>query len=332
MPRWATFTDKRLLAMRLCDLGLSVEGSWLVRPIKELYTELEAAKLTLRPHLWLSQEWFSPDGIPGIAIPFFLAHPRLARLERKLMGEVEGGRHDQCLKILRHEAGHALQHGFLLHKKPRWREVFGPSSQPYPDAYRPNPRSKSYVLHLELWYAQSHPDEDFAETFAEWLRPGSRWRSRYQGWPALQKLEYVDTLAKSLAGKAPLVRSKRTVEPLSSLRLTLGEYYEQKRARYAHRYPEDYDADLRRLFSGTRGETAAKFMRRHRAQVRTLVARFAGEHVFALDQVWKEMSGRAQELRLHVPERSDESAMQLAVVLAMQTVNYLHKRAQAHPM
>ena len=26
-------------------------------------------------------------------------------------------------------------------------------------------------MHLDPWYAQSHPDEDFAETFAVWLTP-----------------------------------------------------------------------------------------------------------------------------------------------------------------
>jgi hypothetical protein len=233
---------------------------------------------------------------------------------------------------MRHEAGHALQHAFALHKRKRWRTMFGPSSVPYPDAYKPNPRSKSYVLHLELWYAQSHPDEDFAETFAEWLRPGSRWRSRYQGWPALQKLVYVDELLTELRGKGAIVKSRRTVEPLSSLKITLGDYYEQKRARYRKHYPEHYDEDLRRLFPGKSGVSAARFMRGHRAEVRTLVSKFASEHIFALDQVWKEMSGRCTELSLYV--KGDERAlvMQLAVVVAMQTVNYLHKRSQAHPM
>jgi hypothetical protein len=329
MPRWATFTDRRLLAMRLCDLGVRIEGSWLERPIAELYTELEAARLLIRPHLWLSQEWFSPEGITGIAVPFFLAHPRLMRLEKKLMGEVEGGRPGQCLKILRHEAGHTLQHGFLLHKRKRWRDVFGRSSEPYPDAYRPNPRSKRYVVHLELWYAQSHPDEDFAETFAEWLRPGSRWRSRYQGWPALAKLEYVDSLIAELRGKRPLVRSKAKVEPLSELTMTLGQYYEDKRARYARRFPEDYDADLRRLFPGRSGTTAAQFMRAHKSEVRGLVASFAGDSIVALEQVWKEMLGRAKELRLYV---KGDPRVALAIVLAMQTVNYLHKRARVQPM
>ena len=41
-------------------------------------------------------------------------------------------------------------------------------------------------------YAQKHPDEDWAETFAVWLE-GGPWRRRYRDWQvALAKLEYVD--------------------------------------------------------------------------------------------------------------------------------------------
>ena len=75
-----------------------------------------------------------------------------------------------------------------------WRATFGKASRPYPDIYRPRPASRDFVLHLGHWYAQSHPTEDFAETFAVWLQPRARWRREYQGWPALRKLEYVDEL------------------------------------------------------------------------------------------------------------------------------------------
>ena len=50
-------------------------------------------------------------------------------------------------------------------------------------AYTPDPNSRAYVQHLDYWYAQSHPFEDYAETFAVWLRPSSRWKRRYEGWP-----------------------------------------------------------------------------------------------------------------------------------------------------
>ncbi|MEZ4270347.1 MAG: putative zinc-binding metallopeptidase [Myxococcota bacterium] len=115
--------------------------------------------------MWLGEEWFCPAGIPGFAVPFYLAHPRLMRLERKMMLEAEGSNLSWCMKLLRHETGHAIQNAFRLHQRRLWQRMFGKSSQAYPKSYQPNPSSRSYVLNLYLWYAQSHPDEDFAETF-----------------------------------------------------------------------------------------------------------------------------------------------------------------------
>ncbi len=339
MQSLARMSDEALLALRLCDLSrhlkLDIQRSWLRRPVAELYVELEAAGLTLRPHVWLSQEWFSPAGVPGIAIPFYLAHPRLRRLERAQMGEVEGGSHLSCLRILRHEAGHALQHAFNLHRRKGWREHFGASTVPYPDRYRPNPASKRYVIHLDLWYAQSHPDEDFAETFAEWLRPGSRWRSRYAGWPALRKLEYIDGLIAELGSRRPPVRTRRRVEPLSELKTTLEEYYAEKRQRYARPQPTRYDADLLRLFSpaGRNGkETAAQFMRRHQREIQHLVLRFASDHAHALDIVWREMRQRAAKLRLQRTRAERDLVHELGVSVAMHTVAYVHAPRRVHRM
>ena len=144
--------------------------------------------------MWLSEEWFSPDGVPGIAVPFYLAHPRLERLERRMMRNVEGGSAESAMRILRHEAGHAIDTAYRLRRRKRWREVFGPASLPYPDTYKARPGSRRYVQHLGEWYAQSHPCEDFAETFAVWLKPNSSWRRTYAQWPAFHKLEFVDEL------------------------------------------------------------------------------------------------------------------------------------------
>jgi len=151
---WEKCSTQELLDWRLCDLGVELEGSWLEYPIERLYLELEARNLRVRPHCWLSEEWFSPDGVPGIAIPFYLAHPRLKRLERSQILEVEGGTQSECIRLLRHEAGHAIQHAFRLHRRKKWRSVFGSSTEPYPDYYRPNPGSRRYVVHLPYWYAQ----------------------------------------------------------------------------------------------------------------------------------------------------------------------------------
>ncbi len=208
-PPWAGLDDEQLLELRFCDLKLEIKGTLLERRIEKLYDELVDRGIEFRPHCWLSTEWFSPDGVPGIAIPFYLAHPRLMKLEESQVLEVEGGTPRWCMQLLRHESAHALDSAFRLHYKRTWREVFGRYSDPYAKFYTPKPYSKSYVLHLDYWYAQSHPAEDWAETFAVWLDPHSRWRKRYRGWSALKKLQYVDRLMQDVAGRKPVVSDAR---------------------------------------------------------------------------------------------------------------------------
>ena len=186
-PAWARWSDERLLEVKLCDLGVSIDGTPLESRIAEVHRELAARGFVFRAHYWLSDEWFTPDGVPGIAIPFYLAHPRLARLEERQMLEVEGGTSDWCLRILRHEIGHAIDNAYCLRRRRTRQKLFGLPSQPYPEFYLPKPYSRSFVLHLDPWYAQSHPDEDFAETFAVWLTPSSMWRKRYARWPTVMK-------------------------------------------------------------------------------------------------------------------------------------------------
>ena len=176
---WANWSEERLLQLRMRDLDVSIEGTWLEQCVDQLYEELVARGMRLLPHVWLSDEWFSPGGVGGFAIPFYLTHPRLRRLERSQLLDVEGATRAECMRIMRHEAGHAFQHAYQLHRRRRWQQLFGKSSTRYPEYYRPNPASTRHVQHLRLWYAQSHPDEDFAETFAVWRRPRSDWRTRY---------------------------------------------------------------------------------------------------------------------------------------------------------
>ena len=325
---WAELPDDELLEVRMCELGLRIEKTPLAKRVERLYAELEHREIRFRPHCWLSDEWFSCDGVPGIAIPFYLAHPRLARLERKLMLEVEGGTQDWCMRILRHEAGHAIDTAYGLHRRRRWREVFGKYSQPYPSFYQPKPYSKKYVLHLDSWYAQSHPSEDFAETFAVWLKPRSRWRSQYRGWSALKKLQYVDELMTEIRDARPAVVTRRHVAPLRSMRKTLGEHYAEKRARYGMDYPEFYDRDLRRLFcissDGPKLPSAAAFLRRIRAELRRIVARWTGEYQYTIDQVLGEMIDRCGELDLRLDRHEARVRREALVMLTVQIMNYLH--------
>lgn len=328
--QWARYSNERLLDVRLCELGLRLERTWLQRCLGEVYRELERRGLRLRPHAWLSTDWFSPDGVAGVAIPFYLAHPRLMRLERSQMLEVEGGSREECLKILRHECGHAFQHAYALQRRRRWRELFGPSTRKYPEVYRPNPASRRYVQHLRLYYAQSHPEEDFAETFAVWLQPRALWRKRYAGWPALRKLEYVDALMAELADSRPKVSSRARVDPLPKLRTTLRAYYEAKRGQYLVGRPAIYDRDLRRLFSDDpkhrNRQRASRFLRRNRAEVRRLVARWTGQYQFTLEQVLDDMIGRCRELKLRAVGPERRLLMDFAVLLTVNTMHFIYSR------
>src|SRR5947207_6952930 len=197
---WTSWPDDKLLDLRISQLGVTIEGSVLESRIAELQRELDARGLTFHPHFWLSAEWFSPDGVPGVAIPFYLAHPRLERLERRIMHEAEGGNTRLLLRILRHEAGHALDNAYRLRRRKRWRAVFGPASLPYPARYRARPGSRRYVHHLGESYAQAHPSEAFAETLPVWPTPKSGWRKRYAGWPPLHKLRPLHEPVASVRG------------------------------------------------------------------------------------------------------------------------------------
>ncbi|MBA2302860.1 MAG: putative zinc-binding metallopeptidase [Acidobacteria bacterium] len=326
---WGGWTDDKLLDLRINQLGVTIDQSALKDRIGALQTELDARALgAFVPHFWLSAEWFSPDGIPGVAIPFYLAHPRLERLERAQMLEVEGGTPEWCMKILRHEAGHAIDNAYKLRQRRRRQQLFGPSYMQYPNYYTPKPYSKSFVLHLDSWYAQSHPDEDFAETFAVWLNPGSDWRTRYVDWPALKKLEYMDALMGELAGRPMIVTARRKIEPLSKLRKTLRAHYERKRRHYGVEHPHFYDRDLRRLFSDKPeyggNIKAARFIARVRKDVRRMVSEWTGEYQYTIDQVLESMLKRANATNLRLKRSEESTKSDFLVMLTVQTMNYLH--------
>ena len=325
---WAAWSDEKLLDMRMCDLQLEIQDTDLEKRIEHLFQELEDWGLCFRPFFWLSDDWFTPDGVSGIAIPFYLAHPRLTRLELNKMFEVEGGTPEWCLQILRHETGHAIENAYLLRLRRRRQKLFGKSSKAYPEHYTPKPYSKSFVLHLDSWYAQSHPDEDFAETFAVWLDPQSMWRERYAGWPVLKKLQYIDQLMHEIAKREPLVEPQRRVEPVTRLSKTLREHYQKKRRHYGLEHPNFYDRDLRRLFSDAQefkgNMTAVSFLGRNRKEVRRKVARWTGEYQYTIDQVLQDMIDRSRELNLRLANNEDQTKLDFTVLLTVQTMNYLH--------
>ena len=335
MPRnrypWATLPDSQLLDVRLRNLGVRIEGTWIEECVADLHEELARRGLRFRPHVWLSNDWFVPGSIPGIAIPFYLAHPRLMKLERKQMLDVEGGTRLEMMKILRHECGHAIDNAYAVSRQSRWQDLFGNPGKHYPEYYRPNPASRHFVHHLRLYYAQSHPLEDFAETFAVVIASRNEgWRKRYAGWPALRKLEYVDELLRRMPRKRMVRNSRLKPDALSTLNMTLRQYYAEKRQQYLVSYPDIYDADLRRLFSDDpkhrRRELASRFLRRNRSEIRRLVATWTGEYQFTLEQVLKDMIGRSRELKLRAAGPERRLRMEFAILLTVKTMDFHYSR------
>jgi hypothetical protein len=312
---WARLDDAALLRLRFRDLRLRIEDSPVWPDIERVYAELERRGIRFKPHVWLSESWFSPDGVPGIAVPFFAAHPRLGRLERRLIGYAEGGSGIGRLQLLRHEAAHALDAAYGLRRRADWRRVFGRASLPYHREYVARPSSRDHVLHLRHWYAQSHPTEDFAETFAVWLQPKARWRREYAGWPALDKLEYVDGLMAEIEGSAPRNRDRSIVAPLSQNATSLERYYRRKAARYGHHADDRYDRWLERVFARRaarpRSVAAARFVGEIEPELRRSLVRLPHGHAYLADHAMGIVKQRARELDLVLrgPRRASKAAV-----------------------
>ena len=331
-PFWVNYEDEDLLDIRLCDLDIHLEGTEVMERIDRLYEELEERGFSIKPHVWFSTEWFSPDGVPGIAVPYYLAHERLTRLEEKMMLKAEGAGERECMRILRHETGHVICSAYRLHFKPSWRRVFGRFTERYPESSVPKPKSRRFVQHLDWFYAQAHPAEDFAETFAVWLTPHSRWRQQYANWPALKKLEYVDELMEEIAGEPAVVRNRSHIEPIKGIRLTLREHYRLKQQDYENDWPDFYDRDLRRIFSDEEryadNETAAAFLRRSRSEIRATVADWTGAHPYTIEHVLRDMIDRCKELKLRMMLNERYTRLQATLMITVQSMKFLQGGGQ----
>ena len=324
---WTQLSDEHLLEKKISELHLKLAGSELEPLIQQLNAELTQKGLSFHPPCFIGDEWFCPVGVPAIGIPFFLVHDRLRRLERKLMLEVEGESPAWFMKLMRHEAGHAYSYAYQLYKKKKWQQQFGLASTEETDTYRPRPYSRSYVIHLEDWYAQSHPDEDFAETFAVWLTPDLDWRKRYRGWKAVQKLEYLDELMKSIAGKPPVHQPKFRPATLDGLNQKLKTYYAKKRKLFEEDFPDFFDRDLRALFAATAagGDSvkAASYLRQHRRSIMESVAKWTAGKKYTVNQLLKDLIDRCSELDLRVRAHDAELQLQVASYVTSLVMNYL---------
>jgi hypothetical protein len=357
-----------LLGRRISDLGLRVQGSPVEQLVERLYAELSERGLVFRPPVYLTDEWGCPEGVAAIGVPFYLADRRLERLERERAVVLE--EEDDPMKIMRHETGHAFNYAYRLHARPEWRRLFGPYSRPYRDRFRVDPFSRDHVRHILGWYAQKHPDEDFAETFAVWLTPGLDWRARYQAWPALRKLEYVDAVmaeVRNIEVAVPRIRAEHL--PVEAMHTTLGDHYAGWEE-LPLGDPSHFDGDLRNIFptptasrvepaagsavgsaagsgpapapaaksavgsepGGAATDTAAGFIRGHRRELVRRIAYWTGETTHVVRQLVDHLLERAEALELSHTGDGEATLIELTAFSTAVIMNYSYTNQLGHDM
>jgi hypothetical protein len=326
-----TITEEDLLNVRVCDLPLKIEGSWLEECIKELCKELDEKGFVFKPACYLADEWLTPDNEPIVGIPFFLAHPTLMKLEKKMMIDVEGGTKQWCMKLLRHETGHALNYAYKLYKKTKWRKIFGKFSKEYADTYRFRPYSKSFVRHLEDYYAQYHPDEDFSETFAVWLTPNLDWRAQYKGWGAFEKLKYVDEVMNEIRRKEPLVKEGEKYWQAKDMRIMLKNFYKKKRASFAEAFPDFHDSNLKKIFVSqetlpqvSKFPLAWELIKKYRRDILNNVSAWTGEKKYIINELLKTVIERSSVLKLRVPVSEPLAVLKISTYITTLVMNYMY--------
>jgi Putative zinc-binding metallo-peptidase len=316
---------KSLLDTRICDLGLAIEGSSVEKFVEQLHRELEQKKiLKFRPACYLTDEWGCPSGEPVIGIPFYLARPDLAQIERE-NNDLETDR--EIMMYLRHEAGHAFNYAYKLHRTPEWKQLFGPYRRPYRENYRPVLFSKDYVRYLPGWYAQKHPDEDFAETFAVWMTPRSGWRKKYRGWSAMTKLRYMDRIARELGNADPLRKRGEPDVTTSEMEMTVGDFYRNSTDQIPL-VEVTQDGDLAAVFNaskkGRNAQPAAAFLQEHRKAIVDQIARWTAMQRPMVKRFVEALEKRSAELELMIDRRKQaEYLSEITVFATTLVMNHL---------
>jgi hypothetical protein len=314
------------------DLGARIAGSWLEPVLDEFHRELEQKGIRhLRPRFYLSTEWGVPFDTTAIAIPFYLARPDLIALYAEHAGRLEGATRPELLRYLRHEMGHAVNYGYQLYKREDWTKTFGSIDQPYDEDYRPEPFSRRFVNHLPGWYAQKHPDEDWAETFAVWLTPGRDWQAEYAGWPeALAKLRYCDQVMAEVRDREPVVTDQTLDEPAEHLTASLEEYFKGD-ALGPEELPPGLDGSLRSVFEdeGAPADVprrpASHLIRRLERELTADVFRWTGHFPERTRELLRRMAERADQLRQVYPAaRELETAVALTALVTALAMNHVH--------
>lgn len=315
--------QNELLSRKISEMSLAISGTRLEESILQLYAELEKAGISFRPKTYLSDGWGCPDGVPVIGIPFYLADPELARLEGQLTDE-EAEDEAQVMMYLRHEAGHAFNYAYRLHTNPGWRKLFGSFSKPYKENYRSSPFSARYVHHIPRWYAQKHPDEDFAETFAVWLTPDSAWQKRYANTHALTKLQYVDRVARRYGRRPAIVTAETLDTPVEELTMTLQTWYEaDEDSNSRPSLHHVIDEHLKALFPEAEGQPAEDVLEANRKRLIRDVNHWTSIDRDILSTLYNELRERVQFLGLKSsPDQTTARMVSMAVFFTTLVMNY----------
>jgi hypothetical protein len=331
------FQESSLRTAQIRDLGLKIEGTKLEPIIREFEAELQAAGITsLKPRFYLSTEWGVAFGTISIAIPFYLAKPELEVIQAEQVGHIEGVSKADILRYLRHEMGHVVNYGHRLYEREEWVKFFGSITQPYVEEYQPQPFSRRFVRHLPGWYAQKHPDEDWAETFAVWITSGQDWRKTYEKWPtALAKVEYCDRLMAELREQEPLVKAEDRDQDVGELSYSLHDYYTSLRPG-ADDPPPGLEGALTAIFddldlpdggsSQTPSKPASALIRRMERDLVDNVFRWTGHFPERTRPLVRHLAEKADELKQVYPaNRERDVAVAITTLVTALAMNHVHR-------
>ena len=334
------FRESNLFGTPIRDLKLSIEGTRLAPLLEQFLQELKAKNVhRLAPKFHLSTEWGVPFGTVVIGIPFYLARPELTDLHGEEVGHIEGFNETDILRYLRHEMGHVVNYGYKLYDEEEWVKMFGSITQPYLEDYRPQPFSRRFVRHLPGWYAQKHPDEDWAETFAVWMTPGLDWRKEYAPWPtALAKLEYCERTMARLAEHDPPVTATELDEDVGELAYSLRDYYKNQPAENEPPASAGLDGDLRAIFDeiappadASKAEPketrpAAALIRKLERPLMADVFRWTGHFPEKTRSLMRHLAQRAEALQQVYPiEAEMEATIGVTILVTSLAMNHVHR-------
>jgi hypothetical protein len=326
-----------ILNKRICDFDLKIEGHPLELVIGRFRAELADRGITeLHPVFYLTDEWGVREGTVAIGIPFYLADEKLLKVQKKKRaGLVEGESDEDVLRYLRHEMGHVVNYAYRLYATEEWTRVFGSMSRPYTEDYHVIPFSPDFVRHLPGGYAQKHPDEDWAETFAVWMTPDLDWRERYADSPgALEKLDFTARTMERLRNVAPEVTNTEIDYDTREMRATVQEFYEEIDLGKVT-IPRSLDGDLHLIFARrnppvpdtpSRLGDAAALLKRNQDFLVNSVYHWTGVDPSLVTPIVAHLCARAAALKMQYPlNERGEVLVELSGFLTALAMNYQYK-------